>query len=658
MRTLRTNFARGIAAALLCCVATVCGAQNWRQIGPEGGEVISLTSGEKGEVFLGTADGHLFVSRDAGEHWELRGRVGRRMDSVVQALVVDERMKATLYAGVWTQDPLVGGGVYRSEDDGAGWKAAGLEGEAVRALAQSASHPEILVAGTKSGVFETRDTGKTWMRISPVGDEELRNLDSIAIDPRDANVIYAGTYHLPWKTIDGGKNWKAIAAGMIDDSDVMSMAIDWSNPEQLFASACSGIYRSGNGGGQWTKLQGIPYTSRRTQQILQDPVNAAVWYAGTTEGLWKTGDAGENWTRVTARDVVVNAMALPAGTGELLIGTEAGGVWMSRDGGSSLTAKNAGFSHRVLSGLVAGEKEHLVMAIGGGNEELLESTDAGKSWKSMPGVRAEVVALFSAGGEWFAGLRGGGAARYESAAKEWLPLRFVVRSEVSGARKKSSSRNARVAERSVTPEVVALDVAGGRMFAATEDGLWSGGLREGKLQPLAVKELAGKVAFVSAIEEGTEVFVARKNAIARSLDAGKNWEYATLPEKTGDALWVRPENNESSSLVVGAEGGVFKFDWGTTGWRLLQSGLPAAASRPGWIGSDLWAVPMRAGGVYISRDAGRNWERAGEEVDGAVTVVSEGQGRILVGTRTDGVFLWERAEPQNGTTASSDSIHN
>src|SRR5262249_10355711 len=153
-----------------------------------------------------------------------------------------------------------------SEDGGANWKRRGLEGEAVRALAQWPPDAKVLVAGTKSGVFRSVDAGATWERISPLGHAELRNLDSLAIDPRDANAIYGGTFHLPWKTVDGGKQWTAIASGMIDDSDIMTLAIDRTNPERIFASACSGIYRSESGGARWTKLAGIPYASRRTQQ--------------------------------------------------------------------------------------------------------------------------------------------------------------------------------------------------------------------------------------------------------------------------------------------------------------------------------------------------------------------------------------------------------
>ena len=129
----------------------------------------------------------------------------------------------------------------------------------------------LLVAGALDGVFRSRDAGKTWEMITPANDPELRNFDSLAIDPRDPEIIYAGTFHLPWKTVDGGRDWAAIHEGMIDDSDVLSLAVNPSNQEQVFASACSGIYRSDDAGAHWKRIQGIPDSSKRTLVIRFDP---------------------------------------------------------------------------------------------------------------------------------------------------------------------------------------------------------------------------------------------------------------------------------------------------------------------------------------------------------------------------------------------------
>ncbi len=289
------------------CVAVFClavlrarpaSAQNWRPTGPSGGDVRSLVAdpNEPRNLYLGTSDGHIFGSCDGGEHWQLLGRVGDRQDSVVMAILVDLRNSATLYAGTWTLDPN-GGGVFRSNDGGRSWRALGLAGQSVRALAQAPHNPNILVAGTLAGVFRSKDAGGHWEQISPANHEDLRNFDSLAIDPENSEVIYAGTYHLAWKTTDGGAHCLPIHAGMVDDSDVMSISTDHTDSKRIYASACSGIYRSDNAGSLWTKYHGIPPTARRTHSIQQDPLHPDTLYSVTTEGLWKSVNAGVTWNR-------------------------------------------------------------------------------------------------------------------------------------------------------------------------------------------------------------------------------------------------------------------------------------------------------------------------------------------------------------------------
>ncbi len=84
--------------------------QQWQRLGPSGGMVISLGTGAVGVVYLGTADGHVFVKGDEAKPWELRGRVGTRTDAVVSRLLADPANPGVVLAAVWYQQP------------GAGWR--------------------------------------------------------------------------------------------------------------------------------------------------------------------------------------------------------------------------------------------------------------------------------------------------------------------------------------------------------------------------------------------------------------------------------------------------------------------------------------------------------------------------------------------------------
>lgn len=618
--------------------------------------MISLAAGESSDILLGTTDGHIFASVDQGQSWILRGHLSERWDAVVQTMVFEAANPKRVFAGVWFQDPAAGGGVFWSEDSGTTWRRRGLEGEAVRALAEWAGDGNVLVAGTRTGVFRSKDAGATWERISPEGDAELRNLDSIAIDPRDANVIYAGTFHLPWKTTDGGKHWTAIADGMIDDSDIMSMAIDAKNPERVFASACSGIYRSESGGLHWTKLVGIPYASRRTQQIAQDPAQPSRWFAGTTEGLWQTEDGGETWERVLGREISVNTLAFAKRSGALILGTE-DGIRVAKGGRDGFPVSERGFSHHVLTGsaVQGSDSKHLLVAFDGVGPEVLQSTDGGATWNPLAKPKRSVVRLFSMQDRWIAGLRGGGAVVFDAAVGRWKEGRFLRRSSVPAA-KTNASKNKAPRETAVFPEVRAIAATGGRVFVATESGLWFGGVKEGIFREVVMG--ADAEPFVDVVAQGGEVLAVGSTALWKSDDSGKSWARLPVPTGTEAFAWARFVASADRRVLLGTGKGVFAAELppetnGAPEWRLLESGLPAAASESGWMGNGMWVIASRAGSVYVSRDQGANWERL-EEAGAARAVIGTGAEGVYVETRADGlmqILLGSAAgvASQNGT---------
>jgi len=582
-------------------------------MGPPGGDVQALSTDPRNpaRLFLGTTDGHVFASTDAGEHWKLLGRAGHRRDAVVTAILVDPRDSKVIFASTWTQDPAAGGGVFRSDDGGTNWQPAGLGGDAVRALAQAPSNPDILVAGTLEGVFRSRDAGKTWERISPEGDQELRQLDSIAIDPRNPDIIYVGTFHLPWKTTDGGRHWAAIHSGMIDDSDVMAIIVDRADPRRIYASACSGIYRSDNAGALWKKIQGIPYTARRTPVIQQDPERPSTIYAGTTEGLWKSANAGATWQRVTPRSWVINALALPSERRDrIVIGTERLGVLLSDDAGANFRAANDGFNHRQIVALAMDRLQpgRVLAVLANSPEPVLATDDGGRTWAPLgPGLKTEgLLRVYASPDGWWAALERGGLMRYDLQRGIWLRAGSVV-GEAAATVDRRGRRVPTKGPRMLTQLVQDMAFSREIWFAATADGLlasrdagatWS-------LFPVGPMTLPGRS--VRCSFDGRQLWVASLRGMLFSQDAGASWSWHDLPFGSGGAQ--RIEIADEKTLLVLSPTGLFVSRDAGARWELSASGIPQAQVQDLAVVENVFLASMQTGGLYLSTDRGASWQR-------------------------------------------------
>src|SRR5256714_10010 len=206
----------------------------WRLTGPSGGDVRGLVvdPNDPDRFYFGTLDGQIYTSSDGARTWRMLVNLNRPR-LFVDHIIVDPRDSKVLYVATHRhKDP---GGFFKSADGGLTWREAPeLRYQALHSLAQSESNPNILLAGTITGIFRSADSGETW---SPLptgalaaaaaqqrGDKEV-DVESLAIDPRNSNVIYAGTWYLPYKSTDGGQTWRIIKKGIIDDSDIFAINI-------------------------------------------------------------------------------------------------------------------------------------------------------------------------------------------------------------------------------------------------------------------------------------------------------------------------------------------------------------------------------------------------------------------------------------------------
>jgi len=663
MHMKRALFGLGLAA-LAAIFASSLSAQVWRQAGPPGGTVISLSAdpNNTNRLFLGTSDGHVFTSSDEGGHWQMISRIGTGQDDIITHIIVDPRDANRLYASSWTLYSG-GGGVYRSDDGGHTWNLIGLPHETVRALAQSSTNPDLLIAGSLTGVYRSRDDGASWEKITPDNHPDLNRFDSLAFDPKDNNIIYAGTYHLPWKTEDGGKNWFPVVKGMIDDSDVMNIIVDPANSSNVHAVACSGIYHSLNAGTEWVKYKSIPNIYRRTQLIRMDPSNPDILYAGTTSGLWKTVNE-KDFRRVTPGDWIINAMIIDKKNPQkLIIGTERQGVQISNDGGESFVSANEGFHHMHISD-VAVDRDHpgnALVVLTFDENAFIATKDGGNTWITLGSglKRTELRHVYSTPSGWWASRTNGGWSKYDEANHKWDRAGLFVPDATPAPAAKTAKGKVVAAKASAKPATtlsafLVNDMAFGSdaWYAATTGGLLISS-DQGKTWKIDGKDpLVHKLAqSVEVSGDGVSVWAIVDRNLVYSSNKGQSWDAQEL--SFANAGNLRIHRVDDFSLFITTNMGLYGTHDGGKTWNRADIRELSFSSVAG-NGTALVAS-LQKHGIVASFDNGKSWQKLDDPLSQSYfpAVWTRHDGSIVAVSATEGLLSLDpnakSASASNGT---------
>ena len=351
-RRLRRALAPLLAAALSLAAARAQAAAWWR-LPVWGAEVraFALDPFEAGVLYCGTSRGNFYVSRDAGATWEPAKSGPAFPGFYVTGLVADPAASGRLWASLAGE--LGGGLLVHSDDGGASWTTLLRAATVVptRALALAPGQPQEIAVGGDDGVRLSSDGGRTWTRTGE-GVDGLKQVESLAFDPADRRVLYAGTWRQAFRTRDGGATWSRIAEGMVLDATVYAWDFDAADTRDVWVSTCGWVYRSRDGGDRWTRYTS-GFTNRRSHSVRRDPTRPGVVYAATVGGLHRSDDGGATWARVSRESLVVTALEVDRKTGRLYVGTEGEGVFTSDDGGRTLVPGSRGLTEARVAELVA-----------------------------------------------------------------------------------------------------------------------------------------------------------------------------------------------------------------------------------------------------------------------------------------------------------------
>ncbi len=248
----------------------------------------------------------------------------------VISIAVNPKNTHEFYVGV------AAGGVWKTVNSGTTWTPV-FDGEgsySIGWVTLDPNDPSVVWVGTGEsnsqrsvgygdGVYRSDDGGKSWKNM---GLKKSEHIGRIAIDPRDSKVVYVAAEGPLWgaggdrglyKSVDGGKTWKAVQS-ISENTGFVEVALDPSNPDIVYAASYqrrrhvftlidggpeSAIYKSTDAGATWNKLKsGLPSVDMGRIGLSVSPADPNVVYA-TIEaadgkgGVFRSQDKGATWTR-------------------------------------------------------------------------------------------------------------------------------------------------------------------------------------------------------------------------------------------------------------------------------------------------------------------------------------------------------------------------
>lgn len=224
-----------------------------------------------------------------------------------------------VYVGVWND------GVYRStaggEQSGLGpaftrldapnqLPAGSSAGWIKLAIGERGAHRSRFLAAKMGAnghrIFTTVDGGATWleraMGVASATESGNAWCSTIAVDPDDENILYAGSAVMMKRTLNGGsanRDWVSIYRGIHPDQQ--DMAFDPNDSRRVFLANDGGVYRSSDRGDRWTFASGslaitqfydIDISEKSRQVVAGGAQDNGVYYRDDF-GFWRQRLVGD-----------------------------------------------------------------------------------------------------------------------------------------------------------------------------------------------------------------------------------------------------------------------------------------------------------------------------------------------------------------------------
>jgi len=591
------------------------------------GDIVYAGTGEGWGNNDAVYGGGIYKSTDFGDSWSLlSSTTGANIWNFKNILKLAFDPSGNIYAVTKAYDIKHGvgdyytnGGLYKSTDGGTSWTnisssmAFGdnyFNGCDVIPISSTI----ILFAtknngGTLGGIFKTTDGGTGWNKMTSGLPTTTYSRIALAQDPSNTNNIYA-VFHSTdytsggdaglkgiYKSTDGGDNWSALTRpDNITSTGSLSylsnqgwydnvMAVDPFNSNNLYVGGVD-MMKSTDGGSSWSHLTywhsfyGTPVVHADHHAIAFDPSTANVAYNGDDGGIYKTTNGGADWTALNNGLEITqfyDGAVYPTGN-TFYGGTQDNGHLKYSGTGTDWTTVaggDGGYAAVDQSNPLVAYEEYVYLAISKTtngstfNNAISGLTDATSSSLCL------FIAPFDLNPE-------NSSVLVAGSNKVWITTNSAgVWTQSSNTLSSSNKVSAVTIVDSSSPYLGFAGTTDGKIFKCTSltgsSDTWNDVTpvnNNGAYVRRIVVDLNNKQ-HIYACYSGYNNNDTTKKHVLYSSNQGTNWSDISgdLPDVPVHSLVIDP--NDSLTLYIGTETGVYQTTNGGTNWANVSSGMPS-----------------------------------------------------------------------------------
>lgn len=220
-------------------------------------------------------------------------------------------------------------------------------------------------------------------------------MHALAFSPSDAIVAFFGHHNGLLRTEDGGRTRKPLVER--PNFDAMGLAINRSDPRQVYIAGHDIFQVSADGGSTWQPVQHtLPGTDVHGFAISEADSNR-LYALVNPIGLFASADGARTWQRLSQAPTDAMALATaggatPGGPDTLYAASMSAGVMHSAAGGQTWAPASNGLTPKRVLALATDPTSGQTL-YSGTDTGLFKTTDGGAAWAKLPFPGKNAVAI-------------------------------------------------------------------------------------------------------------------------------------------------------------------------------------------------------------------------------------------------------------------------